>query len=211
MNLGGRLKELRKSQGMTQQELAEKVHLSRHSLSKWETNKSVHDIYTILLLTDIYGVNLEELLGEDKAILSGDRSLEDTEKNDILRINEDRRLEEMLDKRTKKFLLVSFIVCVVLLLSLGAKAYYDKKEYKKTRIDLYGVEKVVYDKETSVIGIPVRYIKEIHLSTGQILEKPDVNDLEQIGVFQKSNDKKIRVSKGNIIGYFAPEQKDITN
>ncbi|WP_438501869.1 helix-turn-helix domain-containing protein, partial [Lactiplantibacillus plantarum] len=53
---------------MTQNELAEKLYISRQSISKWELNKSYPDIDKLILLSKIFDISIDELLGQDKLL-----------------------------------------------------------------------------------------------------------------------------------------------
>ena len=63
MNLSEKLLKLRKQSGLSQQELADQLNVSRQSVSKWELNESVPDISNILALSEIYHVSTDYLLG----------------------------------------------------------------------------------------------------------------------------------------------------
>ena len=54
----------RKAAGWTQAELAEKINYSDKSVSKWESGNGVPDVYTLLQLAELYGVTLNDLVGE---------------------------------------------------------------------------------------------------------------------------------------------------
>ncbi len=62
--LNENLKRLRKSKGLTQLELAEKVNVVRQTVSKWETGLSVPDSEQLMELADLFDVPVAELLGE---------------------------------------------------------------------------------------------------------------------------------------------------
>lgn len=53
---------LRKSKNMTQEELAEKLNVTRQTLSKWETGDSLPDIEKSRMIADIFDVSLDELV-----------------------------------------------------------------------------------------------------------------------------------------------------
>ena len=55
----------RKVAGLTQAEVAEKIHYSDKSVSKWESGNGVPDIYTLILLANLYGVSVNDLLKEE--------------------------------------------------------------------------------------------------------------------------------------------------
>ena len=65
MELGNRIKELRKAQNINQDELAEKLFVSRQTISNWENDKSYPDIQSVLLLSEIFGVSVDQLLKGD--------------------------------------------------------------------------------------------------------------------------------------------------
>ncbi len=75
MNMGERITELRKSKGLSQEELAEQLGVSRQSVSKWETGVSTPDTDKALAMSRIFGVTADFLLtGEsnNSALSSGD-------------------------------------------------------------------------------------------------------------------------------------------
>ena len=63
LNISDKLKELRISSGMTQKELAEKLHVSFQSVSKWELGKSLPSLESLIELSNIYNVSIEDILG----------------------------------------------------------------------------------------------------------------------------------------------------
>ena len=58
-SIGNRLFELRKKKGITQEKLAEKLNVSRQSVSNWELDKSLPDTDKLLVLAQIYDVSLD--------------------------------------------------------------------------------------------------------------------------------------------------------
>lgn len=64
MTLGEKLQKLRKARGWTQEELAEKVGVSRQSLSKWESDSALPDTANVIVLADLFGVTTDYLLRE---------------------------------------------------------------------------------------------------------------------------------------------------
>ncbi|WP_031556322.1 helix-turn-helix domain-containing protein [Lachnospira multipara] len=65
MEFGNRIKELRKAQNINQDELAEKLFVSRQTISNWENDKSYPDIQSVLLLSEIFNVSVDQLLKGD--------------------------------------------------------------------------------------------------------------------------------------------------
>lgn len=65
MELEKRLKDARVKAGLTQEQVAEKVMVSRQTISNWENGKSLPDIISIMKLSDLYQISLDELLKGD--------------------------------------------------------------------------------------------------------------------------------------------------
>ncbi|PGZ57898.1 transcriptional regulator [Bacillus cereus] len=65
MKVHKRLKEMRKRANLTQDKLAEVIHVSRQTISNWENGKSYPDIQSLILLCEIYNISLNQLIGED--------------------------------------------------------------------------------------------------------------------------------------------------
>lgn len=62
MNMADRIQTLRKSKGISQEELADKIGVSRQAVSKWESEQSSPDIEKIILLSDYFDVTTDYLL-----------------------------------------------------------------------------------------------------------------------------------------------------
>ena len=58
----------RKARGMTQEELAARLSISRQAVSKWETGESLPDLYKLAALADELGVSTDELCGREPAL-----------------------------------------------------------------------------------------------------------------------------------------------
>ena len=67
MNLGNQIRELRKSKGMTQEQLAEKLNLSPQAVSKWELGSGYPDMQLIPVLANLFGVSIDTIFGFDIA------------------------------------------------------------------------------------------------------------------------------------------------
>ena len=62
MNFGEKLFELRKEKKLSQEEVADRLNVSRQTVSKWETNQSVPDFDKIMPLCELFEIGVEELL-----------------------------------------------------------------------------------------------------------------------------------------------------
>ena len=65
MNFNEKLINLRKSKGLSQEELALKIFVSRQTISNWETNKSCPDVKSLITLSNIFNVSLDNFIKED--------------------------------------------------------------------------------------------------------------------------------------------------
>ena len=65
MELGKQIYELRKKANLSQEQLAEKVGVSRQTISKWELGETAPDIKQAQILSQIFNISLDELTGND--------------------------------------------------------------------------------------------------------------------------------------------------
>ncbi|MGL5640938.1 MAG: helix-turn-helix transcriptional regulator [Paraclostridium sp.] len=65
MNISKQLKSYRKKFNLSQEELAEIIHVSRPTISNWENGKSYPDLQSLLLLSDYFKISLDELVKGD--------------------------------------------------------------------------------------------------------------------------------------------------
>lgn len=78
IEIANRLVNLRKSNNLSQEALAEKLGISRQAVSKWERAEASPDTDNLILLARLYGVSLDELLKtEDEIVLSKKEEQED--------------------------------------------------------------------------------------------------------------------------------------
>ena len=67
MTLGENLQRLRKERGLSQEEVAQALFLTRQSVSKWENDGAEPGVENLKALARLYGVTLDELAGENSA------------------------------------------------------------------------------------------------------------------------------------------------
>ncbi len=65
MELSSQIKKYRTELGLSQEELAEKVYVTRQTVSNWETGKSYPDIHSLLLLGTLFDLSLDQLIKGD--------------------------------------------------------------------------------------------------------------------------------------------------
>ncbi|MBO5453920.1 MAG: helix-turn-helix transcriptional regulator [Clostridia bacterium] len=79
MNFGERLKQIRANQGLSQEQLAEKIGVSRQAITKWETNRGLPDIENMIILAEIFKVTLDELILERISVQESQQELFESE------------------------------------------------------------------------------------------------------------------------------------
>ena len=62
MNMADRIQYLRKSKGLSQEELADKVGVSRQAVSKWESEQSAPDLEKIIIMSELFEVTTDYIL-----------------------------------------------------------------------------------------------------------------------------------------------------
>ena len=67
--IGQKLRDARRAAGLTQESAAERLGVSRQTISNWENSRSYPDIVNVIELSDLYSVSLDELLKEDEAMM----------------------------------------------------------------------------------------------------------------------------------------------
>lgn len=68
MEFHEKLQELRKSRGLTQEELAEELYVSRTAISKWESGRGYPSIDSLKEISNYFSVTIDELLSTDKLL-----------------------------------------------------------------------------------------------------------------------------------------------
>ncbi|MCG1133042.1 helix-turn-helix domain-containing protein [Staphylococcus epidermidis] len=75
MVLGEQIKKHRKLLNMTQEDLCQKLNTTRQTVSKWEKNMIEPDINTLLKLSDIFGISLNELIIGEKEFINNSKEM----------------------------------------------------------------------------------------------------------------------------------------
>ena len=65
MNFGDKLKQYRLQEGMSQEQLAEKIGVSRQAITKWETKRGLPDVENMIILAELFKLTLDELILEE--------------------------------------------------------------------------------------------------------------------------------------------------
>lgn len=66
MTFAEKLKSIRKQAGMSQEQLAEKLGVSRQAVTKWETDSGIPDIENMMAISVLFDISIDELLSNEK-------------------------------------------------------------------------------------------------------------------------------------------------
>lgn len=67
MNFSDKLKEIRKKEGISQEQLAERIGVTRQAITKWETGKGLPDVENMVIIAEIFKTTIDELLQDSIA------------------------------------------------------------------------------------------------------------------------------------------------
>ena len=65
-----KLKTLRKEKNISQEQLAEKIHVSRQAITKWESGNGIPDIENLIAISALFNESIDSLLSEEKSLIS---------------------------------------------------------------------------------------------------------------------------------------------
>ena len=82
MELNEQIKKYRTEMNLSQEELAEKIYVTRQSVSNWENGKTYPDIHSLLLLSSLFSISLDQLVKGDIEIMK-----EEIKKEEIAKMN----------------------------------------------------------------------------------------------------------------------------
>ncbi len=123
--MGAFLQVLRKEQGLTQEQLGEKLHISSKTISRWETGTYMPPVEMLLALSELYGVSMNELVAGER--LTPEALPQAAEENltaslkeqEVFQFNERKRF--WLEKWQKEHRgLLPLLIAAVVLLSAAA-------------------------------------------------------------------------------------------
>jgi len=114
MKFADNLKKIRKRKNISQEELAEKVGVSRQSVSKWETSEAYPEMNNILELCKIFKCNINDLVNDQMVDLD---SLDEEVKMSIVKLKKEK--QKQMKGISKVLSLVGKITSIVLRVALG--------------------------------------------------------------------------------------------
>lgn len=116
IKIGNFIKELRKDQNLTQEELAEKFGVARRTVSRWETGSNLPDLDILIEMADFFDVDLREILDGERKKPKMNEELKET----VLKVAEYSNEEK---KRSTRIVLFYFVLGIIALISNLAMAF----------------------------------------------------------------------------------------
>ena len=111
MELNEQIKKYRTEKNISQEELAVKIFVTRQSISNWENGKTYPDIHSLLLLSSLFGISLDQLVKGDIEIMK-----EEIKKDEIAKMNRYGKIYTIM-------LIITAISAVPLFMWLGVWAF----------------------------------------------------------------------------------------
>lgn len=117
------LKELRNENGMTQEQLGEKIGVSNKTISRWETGNYMPPVDCLKMLSEIYHISINEILGGERA--SGDEFAKLAEQNITVTLKELEKDCQTFEKKMMCVLAVITVLTIIILTLLPLKTVKD--------------------------------------------------------------------------------------
>lgn len=136
------LKEKRYELGLTQQDVAEQLNVTRQTVSSWEVGKSIPDISSLISLSELYDISLDYML-------KGDKQVSEKLKKDVIELN-------FLRFFSKATLIILGVILIILvpfsgIVLLGIYFYLTVIKKKEVKIITHTKEEKVVEERTSSV------------------------------------------------------------
>ncbi len=182
MKFNEKLIKLRRQSGLSQEELAYKLNVTRQTVSKWELGQTTPEMDKLVSLSKIYGITLDELTSEEETTDVGGQDP----------IKTDKKKFDIKNMDMRKILIPLIIVLVVIALIIGVNKM---KMFNKAANEIVGVNNEIISEDNLFFSF-INFIKEI--ITGQVKEQLEDNKLDEI----KRYNSKFETYNGTQEGYF---------
>ena len=180
--IGKFILELRKEKNLSQYQLADMIPISRQAVSKWERGKTTPDSLTLLKLSEIFNVTINELLIGERLL---DNSIEELEETTLSIVDESNK-----KAKTIKHNLIIFSTIIGILL-LSFLSYYFINSYNSTEAYMIGGDNKIFNTNN---GIFIITKEKYYLKLGKLRysEKLKINNIE---LYYLKDNKKILIAK----------------
>lgn len=162
MEFGKQIKKLRQEAQLSQEELAERIYVSRQTISNWENDKSYPDVNSLVLLSEIFQISLDNLIKGDIEVMK-----DVIQKEEIVKMNRYGKIYTIM-------LIVTVVSAVPLFMWLGVWAFIPWGIiWALSMYFAFQVEKVKKDNDVQT------YKEIVAFSEGKLLD--DIQKQREIG------------------------------
>jgi len=121
MEFNNKLYQLRKQKGLSQEELANRLNVSRQTVSKWEVGDSTPDMEKLVAISDLFEISLDELVTDKAPVRIG----ENTTKSEIINELKEKVLTDANKQKAKRGLkIVAIILGIIVLIDIISMIVY---------------------------------------------------------------------------------------
>lgn len=187
MKFSSKLENLRKSKNMSQEELAQKLNVTRQTISKWELDQTVPDMNKLIEISKIFEVSLDELV------------------NDIDKKDDSKKTykETPVEKRNKKISLKILIVGTIISLIICGIGFFKQKESVKLNEQAYNN---AYAESQAKVDVANDRLREIDIEMKNLKEK--INSMEtEISTMKNEQNKIFRDDRGFSDRYYSMDNE----
>lgn len=148
MDLGNRIANLRKKNNLSQEELADKIGVTRQTISKWELNNTTPDIMQAKKISEVFSISLDELTNNNM---------------DNILINKVSNTEKLaaLTIKILKFIGVSLLIFFILIFILAIIMY--KNKFKNRDYNVIGKYSITCSLDNETYFYEVEYNKNFQV------------------------------------------------
>ena len=178
--------QLRKEKNLSQYQLAELIPISRQGVSKWERGVTTPDPQTLLQLSEMFDVSINELLKGERL---QENTIEDLEKTTLSILDQSNKKTKVI----KRISITSIIIIAALLLAF--LSYYFINSYNK--IEIYKIGNT--SKNFNITdGIYIATSEKYYLKLGKITNKIDAEIINAKLYYKKGNHKIILIDDNDV-------------
>ena len=155
MKFNEKLLELRKKKGWSQEELGDKLDVSRQTISKWESGQTTPELEKLIKLSELFEITVDELIKGDKDIsnnISNEIDRNDKENKDNRTVHKNKRFSKF--KKIILLVLLAVIICYIIIVIGRLKIIYAAENILIDNISKYTyleIDKTEYNESSNYL------------------------------------------------------------
>ena len=183
--IGKFIYQLRNEKGYSQYQLAAKIPISRQAVSKWERGQTIPDSSTLIILSDLLQVSINELLKGERL---PDNTLENLENTTLEIVDENNRKKKQLQRTTLSSISILFFLLFLFLIYYFVNSYNQIKVYKIS---------ASHEKYSIIDGMMITTPEKTYLKIGKIYSVDQ--DIQRVRLFYLEGKQEITIYEGEDI------------